>query len=129
MILLVGVSTRALAESALRAGLDAVAVDYFGDLDQSRLIPSLAVGRDFGLPFDEASICKVCSLLDYDGVIYTGGADIKPALIELISKDKVLFGNDSKVLRDVRDPLLLREACRRGEIEFPVTLVSSEAKA
>ena len=128
-ILLVGVSTRALAESALRAGLDVVAVDYFGDLDQSRLIPSLAVGRDFGLPFDEASICKVCSLLDYDGVIYTGGADIKPALIDLISKDKVLFGNDSKVLRDVRDPILLREACRRGDVEFPVTLVSSEAKA
>mgnify|MGYP000897798595 CR=1 FL=1 len=126
--LLVGVSTRALAESAVRAGMDAVAVDYFGDLDQRRLIPALAVGRDFGLPFDEGSIYKVCLLFDYDGVIYTGGADIKPALIDQISRGKLLFGNDSKVLRQVRDPLSLREACRKGGIGFPVTFLSGEAE-
>lgn len=125
-VLLVGVSTRALAQSALKAGLNIIAVDYFGDLDQRLIIPSLAVGRDFGLPFSEESIVKVCSLIEYDAVIYTGGADIKPSLIHFISKGKLLLGNDSEVLRDIRNPITLRDACRTMGINFPTTLLPDE---
>ena len=52
-ILIAGLTTRALAESAVRAGAEIVTVDYFGDLDQERLCethPLRERGADTRLP-------------------------------------------------------------------------------
>ena len=106
-ILLVGVSTRALAESALRAGLDVVAADYFGDLDQSS--PDTFFGRRAGLrpSLRKLPYARFARFLTTT-VSSTREEPIKPALIDLISKDKVLFGNDSKVLRGERPHIVAR---------------------
>ena len=47
-ILLVSVSARMIAELAVGAGYDVVALDRFGDLDLQRLCPSVSVLRDLG---------------------------------------------------------------------------------
>jgi predicted ATP-grasp superfamily ATP-dependent carboligase len=46
-ILVVGLSTRAIAESAVRGGHRVVTLDYFGDRDQRALVENHALLRDF----------------------------------------------------------------------------------
>jgi len=87
-------------------------------LDQKRLIPNLALRRDFGLPFDVDSIIRVCSIVDYDALVYTGGADIKPSLISEISRGKLLLGNIPRTLCAVRNPSILNDVCLKRGIIF-----------
>lgn len=91
-------------------------------MDQKRLIPNLAVGRDFGLPFNVDSIIRVCSIVDYDALVYTGGADIKPSLISEISRGKLLLGNIPRTLCAVRNPSILNDVCLKRGINFPQTI-------
>ena len=46
-VLVAGVSTRAAAESAARAGFAVTAIDAFGDLDQHASVRALSLGRSF----------------------------------------------------------------------------------
>ena len=48
-VLIVGVSTRALAESACRAGWRCASVDAFGDLDQKARVDNIALTRAVAL--------------------------------------------------------------------------------
>ena len=50
-VLIAGVSTRAAAESAAKAGFTVTALDAFGDLDQHPSVHSLSLRRDFGARF------------------------------------------------------------------------------
>ena len=50
-VLIVGVSTRAAAESAARAGFDVIALDAYADLDQHPSVRALSLPRDFGTAF------------------------------------------------------------------------------
>ena len=58
-VLIVGVSTRALAESASRAGYACVTVDAFGDLDQKSRAQNVALARDLGRRYSAAAAVAV----------------------------------------------------------------------
>ena len=51
-VLVVGVSTRAIAESAARAGWRVTSYDAFGDLDQPPQERIVDLERDLGLAYD-----------------------------------------------------------------------------
>lgn len=105
-ILLVGVTTRAIAESALRAGCDIVSVDYFGDLDQQRLCENVSL-RARGLRYSAAALLRAAQDLPFDAVAYCGGLENHPEVVAQLARGKVLLGNDPEVLRRVRDPATL----------------------
>ena len=50
-ILLAGMSVRAIAESAVRAGYQVMALDYFGDRDLRGLCPGISLMRDLEQPY------------------------------------------------------------------------------
>ena len=54
-ILIAGLTTRALAESALGAGCEILTVDYFGDLDQKRLCENVSL-RERGAEIGRAHV-------------------------------------------------------------------------
>jgi predicted ATP-grasp superfamily ATP-dependent carboligase len=113
-ILIAGLTTRALAESAVRAGAEIVTVDYFGDLDQQRLCETHAL-RDRGRGYSAAAILEVAQELPYDAVVYCGGLENHPDVVAALARDRVLLGNEPDVLRRVRDPgALFRGLARRG---------------
>jgi len=58
-ILIVGFSTRAIAESAVRGGYDVVTIDYFGDRDQKELVENHSLMRDFQLNFSAKALLTV----------------------------------------------------------------------
>jgi predicted ATP-grasp superfamily ATP-dependent carboligase len=102
-ILIAGLTTRALAESAARAGAAIVTVDYFGDLDQERLCETHSL-RALGRGYSAAAILETARELDYDAVVYCGGLENHPGVVAELGRDRVLLGNVPETLRRVREP-------------------------
>jgi predicted ATP-grasp superfamily ATP-dependent carboligase len=102
-ILIAGLTTRAIAESAVRAGATIVAVDYFGDLDQQRLCETHAL-RARGYRYSAAAILEVARELPYDALAYCGGLENHPDVVAALARDRMLLGNEPDTLRRVRDP-------------------------
>jgi uncharacterized protein len=102
-LLLAGLTTRALAESAVRAGCDVVTVDYFGDLDMKRLCPNASL-RERGLGYSATALARVAREFPYDAVAYSGGLENHPDAVEALAEGKMLLGNAPETLRCVRDP-------------------------
>ncbi len=102
-VLIAGLTTRAMAESAARAGAEIVTVDYFGDLDQRRLCETHPL-RDHGFGYSPSAILEVARSLAYDAVVYCGGLENHPDVVAELVRGRVLLGNAPETLRRVRDP-------------------------
>lgn len=123
--LVIGVSTRALALSAVRAHQEVVAVDYFGDRDQRRIVPTHST-RDYGMTANLTSLVKVARQLEADAIVYTASFENHPAAVKRLASGRTLLGNTPNVLRRVRDWNVLRSFCHDHDIRCPTTLVTGE---
>ena len=108
-MLVAGVSTRAMAESAARAGFAVTAIDAFADLDQH---PSVDA-RSLGSRFTAATAARNSRGAACDAVAYGANFENHPDAIAALARDRTLWGNPPDVIRRVRDPKLLSEALRR----------------
>jgi predicted ATP-grasp superfamily ATP-dependent carboligase len=118
-VLIVGISTRAAAESAARAGFDVVAIDAFGDLDQHPSVRSLSLPRDFGTPFTPRALVRAASTIATDALVYLSTLENHPRTVTALSRGRELWGNASDVLMRVRDPFLLEQVLRRRGFAVP----------
>jgi predicted ATP-grasp superfamily ATP-dependent carboligase len=109
---IVGVSTRAAADSAARAGYAVTAIDAFGDLDQHPSVHSLSLPRDFKLRFSARSAARVSSRIGSDVAVYLASFENHPAAVKTLAARCTLWGNPPEVLRRVRDPTLVARALR-----------------
>ena len=114
-VLIIGVSTRAAAFSALRCGLRPRCVDYFADRDLAAACPvdrvELGQGAD--------GFADVAESLPPSPWFYTGGLENHPDLVERISRRHRLWGVGADVLRRVRDPLAVAEVLAGAGIPAP----------
>src|ERR1041385_1111708 len=104
-IVIAGVSCRAAAESAARAGFDVTAIDAFGDLDQHPSVRAVSVPRYIGARFTPAAAARAARSFDCDAVAYLSSFENHPKAVASLSAGRVLWGNSTAVLRRVRDPL------------------------
>ena len=125
-ILIIGLSTRAIAESAVQGGHPVITLDYFGDRDQRTLVENHALLRDFGLPFSADALLQASRRLDFEAVVYISNLENHPGVVEELARGRVLLGNAPAVLRQVRDWRALRAFCRRAGIPYPITLLPGE---
>ncbi|MFN3476231.1 MAG: carboxylate--amine ligase, partial [Candidatus Methylomirabilales bacterium] len=127
-ILIAGISTRAMAESAVRGSLghEIVTVDYFGDQDQKVLCPNLSLKRDFGKPWSVKAFLEVCRSLRFDALVYTSNLENHPRIVERLSQGPLLFGNPPQVLSRIRNPFEFFPCLARLGIPFPQTFRSPE---
>jgi uncharacterized protein len=124
-VLIAGLTTRALAESAVRAGATIVTVDYFGDLDQARVCETHPL-RAHGRGYSAAAILEVARGLAYDAVVYCGGLENHPSVVAELARGRVLLGNTPDTLSRVRDPGgLFRYLASRG-FAVPDTRVATD---
>ena len=114
-VLVAGVSTRAMAESAARAGFAVAAIDAFADFDQH---PSVDA-RSLGARFSAATAARDSRGAACDAVAYGANFENHPDAIALLARDRTLWGNPPDVIRSVRDPRLLSEALRRRGLAAP----------
>ncbi len=114
-ILLVGISTRAMAESAVRAGYRVLSVDAYADRDNPAS-PALALRRDFGVEYSARAIATaaVRGGLDQgcDAVCYGSSLENHPREVALLASRAALWGNQPQVLRRARSAVALSRLLR-----------------
>ena len=125
-ILIVGFSTRAIAESAVRGGYDVVTIDYFGDRDQKELVENHSLMRDFQLNFSAKALLTASRSLNFQAVVYTSSLENHPDVVAELTSGHTLLGNSPSALRRVRDWGHLQSVCRQENIAHPVTLFPGE---
>ena len=114
-VLLAGVSTRALAESAARAGFDVTAIDAFADVDQHPLVRALSLGP----LFSPDAAAQHARRMACDAVAYGSNFENHPDAIALLAEGRALWGNTPDVVRRVRDPKLVSDVLRRRGFAAP----------
>lgn len=125
-ILIIGFSTRAIAESAVRGGHQVLTLDYFGDRDQRALVENYALARDFDLPFSAKALLQASRCLEFGAVVYVSNLENHPEVVEELSRGRVLLGNAPTVLYQARDWRTLRAFCLEAGISCPTTLLPGE---
>lgn len=108
VIQIVGASARAAAFSALRAGLTPVACDLFGDEDLRAAARFVPLEGPYPSGF-EAALAD----LEPAPLMYTGGLENHPDVIERLAERRPLWGNGGSALRGARDPFLVFAALAR----------------
>jgi predicted ATP-grasp superfamily ATP-dependent carboligase len=105
-VLIAGVSARAAAWSAVRAGFAVATVDAFADRDQPPSVRTLRIGR----PFRAAAAARAAAAVPCDAVVYLSGFENTPGAVAALATGRSLWGNPPEVLRRVRDPQTLATA-------------------
>jgi len=118
-VVIAGVSTRAAAESAARAGFQVTAIDAFADLDQHPSVRALSIAR----PFSADTAARAARDVECDAAVYLSNFENHPEAVHGLGAGRALWGNPPDVLRRVRDPVCLARALRdRGVAVPPVRL-------
>lgn len=107
-VLLAGVSTRAAAESAARAGFETTTIDAFADLDQHPLVRVLPSPESFS----PNSAALTARGIECDAVVYLAGFENHPGAVATLAANRVLWGNTTDVIRCVRNPETLAASFR-----------------
>jgi predicted ATP-grasp superfamily ATP-dependent carboligase len=118
-VLIAGVSVRAAAASAARAGFAVTAIDAFGDVDQHPSVRSLALQRDFGMPFSARTVARTARGIESDAVVYLSSFENHPREVAALAQGRMLWGNPPAVLQQVRDPVLVARVLRQRGIPAP----------
>ncbi len=127
-ILVTGLSTRAIAESAVNGRHAVITLDYFGDRDQKGLVENYSLKRDFQFRFSAEGLLQASRRLDFQAVVYISNLENHPAVVAELARGRVLLGNAPTVLSRVRDWRTLRQFCQEASIPHPVTLLPGEEK-
>lgn len=106
-LVIVGVSTRAIAQSACRAGYDVRTVDFFGDYDQKLCCPNVSLRRDLGRPlsawsFLDAAFSGGGACHDTEGVVYLANLENHPEVIAAFERRTHVLGNGAQTVAAVR---------------------------
>jgi predicted ATP-grasp superfamily ATP-dependent carboligase len=128
-ILVIGLSTRAIAESAVRAGYEIVTLDYFGDRDQASLVENLSLMRHFQLPFSAEGLLRASRQIACPEFVYISNLENHPEVVDDLARKRRCLGNPSQVLDRVRNWRTLQDFCHRNAIPFPTTLLPGEETA
>lgn len=120
-LLLIAPSTRAMAESARRAGYSFVTLDFFGDADQKKICENYSLNHEFKEEYSIENLFKHSQELDFTHVVYGSGFENHPDLVGKLEKMAIVLGNDSEALRKVRNWNHFFKALKKHGILFPET--------
>ncbi len=129
-VLILGVSTRAIAQSATRASYDVRTIDFFGDRDQERCCPNLSLRRDLQVPFSAWELFRAALRDDaqpVDGVVYLANLENHPDVIAALATRFRVLGNASATVASVRNWETLAASVNGLGFATPRTLRTEDA--
>jgi uncharacterized protein len=118
-----GISARALAVAARRAGLAAIAIDAFGDLDtreasRETLVLENAIGG-----FANVDLTAVVAARAHDnaavGFVYSAGFDDCPHRLAQVQTTTPILGSSPKTMALTKDPRFFAQACAGAKLAHP----------
>jgi predicted ATP-grasp superfamily ATP-dependent carboligase len=121
-ILLVGLSVRAMAESAVRSGYNVIALDAFGDQDLEAIAECHSLQREFQTPFRAEALYVASQGLTFDAVAYTSNLENHPMVIQNFAQHHLVIGNSSKVIKRIRHWQTLFPILTRAGFHVPNTI-------
>ncbi|NDV19430.1 ATP-grasp domain-containing protein [Pseudodesulfovibrio sp. JC047] len=125
-ILLTGVSVRALAQSAVRAGYDVSCLDFFGDRDLPVQAHSVSMSDSGYETYDPHALVELAKPLDDDALAYVASLENHPDLVARLAKDRLLIGNTPETLEKIRNWTLLETFCQESGIAMPRILTEAD---
>ncbi|MGE4424796.1 MAG: ATP-grasp domain-containing protein [Pseudodesulfovibrio sp.] len=128
-ILLAGVSVRALAQSAVRAGHDVACLDFFGDRDLPSEAPKVSMCGAGCETYEASALADLAPRLEYDALAYVASLENHPDLVARLAGDRPIIGNHPDTLEKVRNWTGLAAFCRRAGVDMPPTLAETELPA
>lgn len=126
-VVIVGVSTRAIAQSARRAGYAFWTVDYFGDYDQKLCCQNLSLHRDLGQPLNAWRLYRASTLAQADAVVYLANLENHPDVVAALAEQRRLLGNRADTVAAVRDWGRLAAFLARLGVRTPRTFPAENA--
>lgn len=127
-LLIVAASGRALAQSARRGGWAPLVIDAFADRDTraagAHCLP-VSCG-DAGVD-PEAVLARLRQVPRDIGIVYGGGLEAAPELVDALAGHGQLYGNEAAILRAVGDPDNFFGLLRAHGIPYPVTCRQRQA--
>jgi predicted ATP-grasp superfamily ATP-dependent carboligase len=129
--LIVAVSGRALAQSAVRGGYRPVVLDLFADRDtRAAAAQCRRVSAADALRFDPAEVLRAArALAPAAELVYGSGFEGRTALLERLSRGRTLYGNAPAVVSLIRDPARFFPLLRRIGIEHPTVRLTTPRRA
>ncbi len=127
---LIALAARPLAASAARAGLAALSLDLFADLDTCAYAArAVKVHKKNGFAFDPDDLIQALTELSPPGlpVVLGGGLEDDPALMMRIAERNPILGNSPDTVRILKDPIAMAALC--GHLKIPFPAVSLDAPA
>jgi uncharacterized protein len=123
-LLIAGLSGRALASSARRAGYRPLVADFFGDDDTLAMAHAhFRLTADFrrGIDGNEllGALEGLAALAEPKGVVCATGFEDRPQLLADLAARWRLMGNDAQAVERAKDPLRLASLCRDLGIPHP----------
>lgn len=126
-VLIAGVSARAFAESAWRAGYAVLAVDAFGDLDLKARVEAVGLRRDLGRPWSAGGAAAAARAIPAEAVAYGANFENHPRAVRALAAGRRLLGNAPAALTRCRNPWVLAEVAAAAGGRMPRTLRPGEA--
>jgi predicted ATP-grasp superfamily ATP-dependent carboligase len=123
-VLIVGVTTRALAISAARAGYRVTAVDAFGDRDLRKAAHVIIPRSTPAVRFNPRAAAIAAEKVSAAWVAYTSNLENYPAAVGRLAQGRRLLGNPPPVLVRVRNPTVLSALLRSKGFAVPLTRAS-----
>lgn len=126
--ILIGQSVRALAESAVKGGIEVYTADMFADQDTVRSAVQSEIVEYGTNGFVEESMIGAIEKLDPAcelPVVYGSGFEGTPELLRRIADKRVILGNSPETVAQITNPEIFFETLRHYKIPFPETSLES----
>jgi uncharacterized protein len=101
-ILVLGVSVRAMVESAVKSGYSVIALDAFGDRDLATMAECHSLHHDFQLRYDANDLFEASRQLRFDAIAYTANLENHPEILRRFAPKRII-GNSPQTVERVRD--------------------------
>lgn len=120
-VLIAGLTTRALAISAVRAGYRVTAIDAFGDLDLRAVAEVITPGREAGRRYWPVAAAAAGRAVCASLAAYGSNFENYPDAVASLAEGRLLLGNPPDVILRVRNPIELMRVIRRRGFAAPET--------
>lgn len=113
-VLIVAISGRALAQSALRSSRHVRVLDAFADADTQRLAQTLCVAANGTIALDEDKLFAALDAFDPGprAIVPGGGFERMPRTLDRLAAYGTLCANDADLVAALKDPVLSAELLR-----------------
>jgi predicted ATP-grasp superfamily ATP-dependent carboligase len=126
--LIVGISVRAMVESAVHSGYAVFGLDAFADRDLKALAESYSLHHDFHVRYSPKALYEASRQLIFDAVAYTSNLENHPEIISHFARDHKILGNSPQAIASVRHWETLFARLRRAGFSVPETIFAGENK-